>query len=318
MASLLIKPKKLKIGDTIGVFGSSSFIDPEMLEGAANAVRAKGFNVVIHEQCYRRDRGAAGTTQEKINALHDLFADPSIHAVFSGRGGARALHMLDGIDYDLIRSNPKIFMGYSDVTALHAAIYWRAGLITFHGQNINDFSPQRPQTTCAATLPFILGDWVTPLWHAENNVETLCDGDASGVLFGGNLALLYAVLASGAAYEPDWENIILVIEDIGEEIRSIDRMLGAMRLRGIFKKIRGLVVGKMTDLIDKSMFPFDRTVAEIVTEHTGDMKGPIVLNAPIGHEHPNVPFPIGIKVRVTAVTGQSPVLTLLESPFADG
>jgi muramoyltetrapeptide carboxypeptidase len=316
MAGGLIKPNKLKKGDTIGIMNPSSWAEPSYIEKNVNVLRGYGYNVVVHPQCYERENGAAGTTQQKIDALHVMFSDLSINAIFTLRGGSRALHMLDGINYQLLARNPKILIGYSDITALLSALYVRVGLPTFHGLTAANYADKGGEDSAVRTLEFLGGNWAKPLWP-ESHIEVLRHGDVSGALFGGNLALLMALVASGENYWPDLTGKILVIEDVGEESRSIDRMLGTLRLRGVFDQIAGLVVGYMTDVRDTSYIRFDRSIQQIVMEHTAAMKGPVILNAPIGHEYPNIPFPIGIRARLTAETNGGAQLQLLESPFAD-
>jgi muramoyltetrapeptide carboxypeptidase len=289
---------------------------PDFIEGGVHKLQELGFRVVAHDQCYSRDRGSAGTTVEKIAALHDFFVDPMIDAVFSVRGGARAIHMLDGLDYNLITNHPKIFAGLSDVTVLSSAIYARSNLVGFHATMAADIGRNATATTIDKTFEFLTGKWQVPLW--DQSPTPLRQGVGEGRLFGGNLSMLNALLAAGDRYVPDFDDMILVIEDIGEEFRAIDRMIGSLRLRGVFESIKGLVVGYMTGMKSTDYIPFDRTIEEIVLEHTAQMRGPIVMNAPIGHEHPNIPFPIGVRARLTAETNGKAQLQLLESPFSDG
>lgn len=317
MASGLIKPKKLKRGDTIGIMSPSGFATSERLESGIKSLASFGFKVHVHPQCFLRDRGSGGTTQEKITALHDLFADPAIDAVWASRGGSRAMHTLDGLDYDLIRANPKTLIGFSDTTALQSAIYTRSRLSTLHGPHAVYFGFENSRSTIEATLSFLLDDRKDNLWPSDYPTQTLQSGDAEGVLFGGNMLTLVTLMAAGDSYFPDLRGKILIVEDVAEEKRSLDRMFGALRLRGVFDQIAALVVGQMTNIADTDTVPFDRTVEEIVREHTSAMRGPVVLNAPIGHEHPNVPFPIGIRARLTAPANGAPQLQLLESPFSD-
>ncbi len=317
MTGGLIKPKKLKAGDTIGVMSPSSFMLLERLETGVAQLRSYGFNVYIHQQCYARYHGAAGTTDEKIAALHELFSDSSINAVMTTRGGSRSSHMLDGIDYDLIRRNPKLFIGFSDITALLSAFYVRSNLSGVHAAQLAYFDPKKELISADLLMQFVQGNWVDNLWPQDYPKQVLQEGDVTGELYGGNLSLLTALLAAGDRYVPDMTGKILVIEDIDEDIRVIDRMIGAMRLRGIFNQISALVVGQMTDVKDTASVPFDRSIASVVFEHASAVKGPIIVNAPIGHEHPNVPFPIGIRARLTAETNGGAQLQLMESPFAD-
>jgi muramoyltetrapeptide carboxypeptidase len=313
----LIKPKKLKPGDTIGIVGTSSWAEADYVNAGLNGLRACGFEVFVHPNCYKRDHGSMGTTQEKIAAMHDLFSDSDVDAVFALRGGARAIHMLDGLNYPLIAKHPKIFVGFSDVTAPASAIYAKTGMAVFHAMTTTYYGHKDARSSIDATVPFLSGDWEGSRWPSDYPMEVLRAGEATGPLFGGNMILLMALLATGKQYVPDLKGKILVLEEVGEEIRAIDRMLGVFRLHGIFDQLAGLVIGQMTDIRDTGFVPFGFTLQELVLEHAAAVKGPIVFNAPIGHEHPNMPFPMGIKARLSAPQNGTPQLQLLESPFAD-
>ncbi len=317
MASGVSKPKKLFKGATIGVMSPSGFATSERLDrGVANLI-AQDFKVKVHPQCLLRDYGSGGTTQDKITALHALFVDPSIDAIWASRGGSRAMHMLDGIDYALVRANPKLLIGFSDTTALASALYARSNLSTVHGPHIVYFGFDDSRVTTQTTISFLMGDWQNYGWPLDYPIKILRTGEVEGELFGGNMQTLMALLPAGQSYVPDLQGKILIVEDVAEEKRSLDRMFGALRLAGVFEKIAGLIVGQMTNIADTDTIPFERTLEEIVLEHTVGMKGPIVFNAPIGHEHPNIPFPIGVKARLMAPAGGIAQLQLLESPFAD-
>jgi muramoyltetrapeptide carboxypeptidase len=317
MASGVIKPKKLKIGDTIGIMAPSTWIHSEDADKAVATLKNMGMNVFLHPQALLQKGPSAGTVDQKIAALHELFADKDIAAIFSARGGVRGLHSLDRIDYDLIRQNPKIFTGFSDITAFHSALYTRAKLVTFHTQNVSQYKDSTNQTT-QLTLDFLMGNAPNTLWSDSSQIQILKSGQASGVLFGGNLTMLATTLLAGNLYTPSLAGKILVIEEIDEEIRQIDRLLGALRLRGAFDEIVGLVFGYMTGTRDTGdAIRFDTTIQEIILEHTHAMRGPIILNAPFGHEDLNYPFPIGVEAGLTALENQSVELKLLESPFSD-
>ena len=319
----LIKPKKLKQGDTIAIVAPSSYCPPEDVVQVKTQIEALGYKVVIHDQCHSRDFASAGTVEQKIKAIHDVFADPSIDAVFALRGGYQTSHLLDKIDYDLIRKNPKIFIGYSDITALHFAFNKQASLVTFHGTNARGFrhlseaQSTNENKSNQAMLDMLSGRFGGNLFR-DHPAKILKPGKVSGKIIGGNTQLIAALIESGEAYHPDFKDAILVIEDISEEITKLDRQFGAWRLRGLFKQIAGLVVGYMTDIKDTPGVagPFVYTVEDILVRHTGDLKGPLVVNAPFGHEDPNYPFPQGIRAELDA-SGATAKLSLLESPFAD-
>jgi muramoyltetrapeptide carboxypeptidase len=320
----LIKPKKLKAGDTIGMMATSSYCLPADSEDAKTELEKLGYKVFVHPQCHAREYMSAGTVKEKLAALHELIADPGIDAIFCVRGGYRAIHMLDGIDYSLIRNNPKIITGFSDVTALHAVILKKAGVVTFHAPSARSYGQLADKTkitehdSCLSTLDFLQGNIPENLFH-EQPVKIIKPGDATGKIWGGNVQLLSALNEAGSKYHPAFDGAILVIEDISEEITKLDRQLGAWRLRGIFKNLAGLVVGQMTDIKDTPgrVGPFVHDVEYLIREHAHEVQGPIVMNAPFGHEHPNYTFPFGINARLTAPENGKPQLQLLESPFSD-
>lgn len=310
----LIKPKKLKKGDTIGIVAPSGFWDVSDIDKAAAALKVFGFEVNVHPQCYERDFVAAGTVQQRINGLHDFFADDSVDAIFAMRGGLRGMQLLDGINYDLIKKHPKIFIGYSDATFLLSSLNKRSDLVTFHGLTLSRYLPDKPKDDQEKTLSFLQGGE----WPWADSGETLQPGEAEGILFGGNFSLIVHLLAFKNDLRPDLKNKILLIEDIGEEIRQIDRLMMTLKLAGVFEEIEGLVIGQFTDVRDTGdYYKFNRSAQDIILEHLAGWNKPVVFNAPFGHGKPNLPFPIGIKARLTAPSGGKAQIQLLESPFAD-
>src|SRR5690606_12645932 len=217
--------------------------------------------------------------------------------------------------------NPKILMGYSDITNLHGAIHERTKLVTFYGPTANGLREQNDPNevkTFHAALDFLGGNVPENLFM-DVAPTTLQNGEAEGVMWGGCLQLVDALLAAGNRYHPPFDKTILMIEDIGEEIAKIDTQFGAWRLRGIFKNLAGLVIGGMTDIKDTPgrAGAFGYTVADIIRRHTAEMKGPVVIGASFGHLHPNYIFPQGVRARLTADKKGKAALSLLESPFAD-
>jgi muramoyltetrapeptide carboxypeptidase len=311
------KPKALNAHSTIAVIAPGGWSDPQELERAVtHAQNHFGLNVVLHPQCYLREGNSAGSTADKINAFHEVWQDPRIDAVFTARGGSRALHMLNGLDWDIVRAHSKIIMGYSDITVLLNNIYRQAGLVTFHGPLFSAFHPQTKCTTTDATLSFLKGYWDHPLFPITHDYHVLRAGDVTAPLIGGNLCLIYALAAAGELYAPPWQDKILLIEDIDEDIRYIDRMLGALRLAGVFKQIKGLVCGQFSGTTDTSTYPFGRSFEDLLIEHVlPDLNGPVILNAPFGHEPANHVFPLGIPAHVKA-TQAHVTIRLTESPFS--
>ena len=315
---MVIKPNALPPGGTIGIIAPSSWVVPEHLTAATEHLQQKGYRVVVHPQTTLRDTVSAGNVQQRLDALHDYFADPSIHAIITATGGVRGMRLLDQIDYDLVRQNPKLFIGYSDTTFLLSALYHRAGISVTHGPSLMGFRPENSALDQENLLQFMEGNYQGDLFSAATQPETLQPGEATGVLFGGNLSLLINLLAMGGAYAPSLKNTLLMIEDVGEEIRQVDRLLSVLRLSGALDHLSGLIVGHMTDIGNNGdKYKFESTLREVIADHVQGRELPVIIGAPFGHEAPNAPFPIGLKAQLTAPKNGRPTLKLLESPFSD-
>lgn len=308
----LIKPKALKKGDTIGVIAPSSCISKGQLEKAKSFFEKKGFKVKIHSQVFLKDDQFAGTIQQRLDALHDAFSDSDIDAVFCARGGNGAIHLIDKIDYDLIRQNPKIFMGYSDDTLLHHAFNKKADLNTFHGPMFREFGSDLSQETKDYAVSFLSGETDKEFFDFSEGLKPLNRGKVLGRLYGGTLLCLSGLMMS-QDYLPDFAGAILMLEDVNEELSQIDRTLGALRVSGVFNKISGLVFGTTEPKLESGKINFGRSLEQVIRENTAGLDIPIVMNAPFGHEQPNIVFPIG--VRAELVVGEKSTLKLLESPF---
>ena len=298
------KPPALRPGDTIGIMAPSSRIDKKALKSAVKALEAEGFKVYIHPQTYAEHGQSAGAAQEKADALHDLYRNPDIKAIFTAHGGNRCGWLLDLLDYDLIRENPKILIGYSDVTALLGAIHKKTGTPTFHGPSAIRIDKSFGENQLRQCFNLLKGEQADiPLGDAA----ILHEGEAAGKLIGGNLSLICSLM--GTPYEPDFEGAILFLEDCSEELSRIDRMFAQLRNAGVFDKISGLVIGGFTDLKDTGKKPFGLTLTDIVNEAiAGKNISAVAMNAPFGHEDDLYTLPIGLKA--TLVTKGKPKLKL--------
>ena len=294
----LIRPPALNKGDTIGIIAPSSHIESDVLDAGVAALRDYGFKVFIHPQTLARDQQSAGTAVEKAAALHQVFLDPEIKAVIGAGGGNRAVHLLDHIDFDLIRANPKIYMGFSDSTALLSAIAYKSGLTTFHGPMVKSL---------AKTLPPCL-DYTFSLLSGKTQeyplqkAETLTAGKADGPLYGGTLSVLCSLI--GTPYMPDLTGAILFLEDINEELSRIDRMLWQLRQAAPFSKISGLVFGQFINPLDTGR-PYGFSLTDILKEHTDKLEIPVVMNAPFGHGDLQYALPVGQNASLEAAPGVS-------------
>lgn len=285
----MIQPPFLKIGDSIGIMAPSSFVERADIESGVAVLKSHGFEVFVHPQTYERHNQSAGTHEQKIAAFHDLVRDETIKAVFFAGGGNRALHLLDGLDFDLIRTHPKIYMGFSDGTVLLNAITARTGIITYHG-------PVVKRLTTNAELEFNLrllkGEEDTIILEGAN---ILHKGHAEGWLIGGNLSAFRRLV--GSTEMPDATGAILFLEDVGEELSRIDADFCFLKRAGIFDKISGLILGQFSNLQDTGR-PFGFTFDDIVAEHTAGLKIPVLTNAPFGHGDALIALPIGAKAKL--------------------
>lgn len=281
-------PPALKSGDTIGIISTSCWVPEENVLTAKAFMEEQGYQVKIHPNVTKRLNQSAGTAQEKAGALNDMFADPDVKAIFGSRGGNRACTMLPYVDFDLIRQNPKIIVGYSDMTILLNAFYKECGLVTFHGPLFRELPTHQHYKDMIDVLSGNKGD------VALHNVTIIRDGEGTGTLIGGNMSVFQGLI--GTPYMPDTDGAILILEDVGDHISRYDRMLCHLKNTGILSNINGLAIGSFSDMKDSKTNPFGFSLEDIIREHTADLDIPIIMNAPFGHEGKLCTLPIGAPI----------------------
>jgi len=279
----MIKPPKLNPGDTIGVVAPAGLFDPELFKKGVAVLEALGYRVHLPEGLTTKDRFLAGPDQHRAGLINQMFADPEIKGIFCARGGYGSLRILDLIDYDLIHRNPKIFMGFSDISALLWVMANQCGLTVFHGPVMTMLGMENMET--AACLQTAL-TCTTPLEVPAAKGEVLRDGNCQGPVRGGNLATLCHLV--GTPYAPVFRDSIVVLEDVGEAPYKIDRMLCQMRMAGCFDGMAGLALGTFSDCGDHE------DVLDVVRDVFKDMDIPILAGFNIGHASINLTFPMGI------------------------
>lgn len=265
------------------------------VEKAGQWMRARGHELRIFPGVYERDGYLAGSDDVRLRDLHAAFADPDIDAIFCLRGGYGTPRLLDRLDYDLLRANPKPFVGYSDITALHLAISRYAGFVTFHGPMLNvDLLGDKQQPTESSLFSMLrgqLGAGSVVAHPVAYPLTTLEPGIACGRLLGGNLSMIAAVM--GTAYEIDAEGIILLIEDVNEPIYRIDRLLTHLRLAGKLEQIAGVLVGDVAR-VDKA------ALERLLKQTFAPLCIPVLSGWRSGHCDPNLTLPMGALVRLDA------------------
>lgn len=315
------KAKALAPGDTIAIVAPSGPVDRGGILQAKEVLEKMGFKVILGDNVFKRDDYLAGTDEERAKDLMAAFANPEVNAVFPGRGGYGATRILDLLDFDVIAKNPKILMGYSDITALHNAIHQKTGLITFHspipqsGLGSGGMPPIADRTFWRAILADRYEDgtgYVLQVEPSDGNVPkpiAMVPGTGEGKLVGGNLSLVAAMM--GTPYQIDTKGNVLFIEDVGEAPYRVDRMLQTMKSAGMLDDLAGVVLGSFTRRDTEDTAGEIKTIDDVLKGFFADAKYPVLANFPAGHQANNVTLPIGAKVRLDANAG---TIEVLENP----
>ena len=302
---LMIRPEALEHGDTIGLVAPASPFSMEAMQKGAQALEALGFTVRYDESIFDGGAYLAGDDERRAGELMAMFADPQIHGIFSVRGGYGSSRILDRLDIDLIRNNPKVLVGYSDITVLLNYIVQEAGIITFHGPLVTEMGkmdgPTRDTMLRTVTSTEPLGTITIP---GPVGIKT---GEAEGPLVGGSLTLIANTL--GTPYELDTCGKILLLEEIGERPYRIDRLLTHLGMAGKFDDAAGIVLGEFVDCAEpgsEASVPIEKILGDVLA----DFDGPVLAGLPVGHGRTNITLPLGVHVRLDANSG---TLDFLES-----
>ena len=310
----MIKPKSIKVNSTIGVVSPSYWLDENVLKNTAKFFTDIGYNIKISKSNSLQWGPFAGTPQERADDLHRMFADPKIDAVMCARGGYGANRVLPLLDYDLIRKNPKIFIGYSDITAYLTSITQKTNLVTFHGPMLTTYKKSWINYNYNLMNMVLTGENNINIEPPESlKTRILKDGTASGPLWGGNMSLLINRLGTSDALNTN--GVILFLEDIDEYLYSFERMLVQMRTSGMFDQINGLIIGELEDIRDQEV-RFGRNTDEIILDICGDLDIPIVSNFPCGHGKYQATLPISITTEINTTKKESPV-TITDSAVTE-
>ncbi len=311
-----IKPARLQEGMTVGLVTPASNVpENEELYAAMDLVRSLGFEAKPSPNLFSRQQYLAGTDAQRAADLNAMFIDPDVDAIFCVRGGYGSGRLLRHLDYDAIRSNPKVLMGYSDITALLNSINLHTGLMTFHGPiagtNFSEYSLDQyrrvlvnpaVETRIGEPPPFETSPGVV---ERTNRLTPIVAGTAEGRLIGGNLSLLVTLM--GTPYEPDFEDAILFLEDVSEPPYSVDRMLTHLWLTGKLQRLAGVALGKFTDDdYDSNTFSME----EVLRDRFEPLGIPTLRGLMIGHVDDQTVVPVGAQARLDVDAGS---LTLLEA-----
>ncbi len=300
----MLRPKALKPGDKIGIIATSGPAAAENVKSAKMRLEDLGFRVELASGCFASRGYLAGEDELRADNLNKMFADKTIDGIICLRGGYGSIRILDKVDFGVIKVNPKIFVGYSDVTALHIAINQISGLVTFHG-------PMASSDIAGGLDYFTINEFLRaimepkPMEYIPNpqdiKIQTLVKGRACGIIIGGNLSLISATM--GTRYEIDTKKKILFLEEIAEEPYRIDRMLTQLALAGKFDDASGIVLGDWNNCESK-IYGDSLNLMEVFEDIIIPCGKPIIFNLKAGHCEPKVTLPFGVYALLDADGGK--------------
>nr|WP_255460043.1 LD-carboxypeptidase [Leptotrichia sp. oral taxon 223] len=285
----IIIPKGLKPGDTIGLIAPANYTN-ENSNAEIEYLTSRGYNVVYGQSFYSRWYGFGGTDSVRAKDINDMFANPKINAIFAVRGGYGGIRIVDKLNYDVIKKNPKIISGFSDNTTLLLAINEKTGLVTFHGPMADNLKDIPLVTENAFNKAFTSNESYNLLGF-DDTYTIMKSGRGSGKITGGNLSLVVATL--GTDHEINTDGKILFLEETNEASYRVDRMLKQLKLAGKFDKLQGIILGDFKN--PKQSDPTDMTIDEVFYDNFGKLNVPIVKNFKSGHVRPFITVPIGAK-----------------------
>jgi len=281
----------LKQGDKVAVIAPAGRLAEDAATPLLHHLRSWGLMPVEGKQLYAQEYTFAGTDAQRRDDFQQAINNPEIKAIFCARGGYGSSRIIDDIDFSFLLKTPKLLVGFSDITVLHAR-WHRLGLVSIHGAMSTHFpKEEQDDETTESLRKALFGETL----HYEIPAHPLnrC-GETEGMLAGGNLSIIAHL--TGSADEWDTERKILFLEDINEPLYALDRMMVHLRRSGKLTGIKGLLLGYFTDMKDSDI-PFGKTVYEIIAEHVKGLNIPVAYTFPAGHEKPNLALPFGRNVK---------------------
>lgn len=297
---MTIKPLALGPGQEIGIIAPAGPVNPDTLSSGLEILADLGFKPILGSHLFNEQGYLAGSDISRLEDIHEMIRNSDIKAIFCARGGYGCTRLLDQLDYDLIRQNPKIIMGFSDITALLVSIWEKTGLITFHGPLVTSLN--NDSINNVNHLMNLLGG-KDSISIGMDSAGIYFNGEAEGILMGGNLSLIVHLI--GTPYLPSLNGSILFIEEKGEAPYRLDRMLTHLRLSGIMKNIKGLIIGSLLECGS------NEEIEQVLNNCLSDMNIPIIYGGPFGHGDENIALPIGVKAKLDT---KEMLLNIIESP----
>lgn len=301
-ANPVLKGAVLKQGDCIGIAAPASGMDGMDISAAINKLQSWGFKVKLAPHLYQQAGYLAGEDEMRAADLNGFFADDEVKAILCLRGGYGSERILDLLDYDMIKNHPKLLVGYSDITALHTALWQKCRMASAHGAmviDINDNSVNYTDSQLRRGLSSVnvSENGAFPL-PSNHKLEVLREGTAEGTLIGGNLSVIAALC--GTQYAPDGTGCILFLEEVGEDSYAIDRMMWQLWQSGLLKNVNGMIVGNLRRCEPINPQPYDYSVKQVFEQYARLAQIPVIYNFPVGHGSINGFLPLGVKAKINA------------------
>jgi len=277
----IIKAPHLQPNQTVGIIAPASPVNQSEISEGLKLLESFPLKIKQGEHIFDRLNYLAGSDNDRVSDLHQMFSDPEIKAIFCARGGYGSARLLNKIDFDLIRKNPKIIVGFSDLTALLLAIYNKSGLITIHGPTLSDL----PKNKNWPNLSELITASHRPQIFFKQGKE-INKGKAKGILLGGNLSTICSLLDT--PFLPSFECVILFLEEKGESPYRLDRMLTQLILSGRLDRLSALIIGQIEDCGEKE------SIYNLLKERLSGLSIPVVTGLPFGHGNENISLPLGL------------------------
>ena len=287
----MIQPPALNPGDLIYITAPAKLMDPQAVSYAKKHLEQNGFNVLISKNCLGKHHYFSGTDEERMLDLQFGIDHPDVRAILCARGGYGSIRLVDRINWANMLREPKWMIGFSDITVFHHRLN-KLGVQSIHGSMPINFE-KNTEAALTSLVNTLKGSWPQFLLPSNQSNKV---GIATGNLIGGNLSIVYSMLGTDDQY--DFEDSILFLEDVGEHYYQVERMFFALKKAGVLHKIKGLIIGGITDLEDTDP-PLGRTIEDIVLEQLRFSIIPVMFNFPAGHIEDNRAIVFGKKVQLT-------------------
>lgn len=290
-----VKPQRLKRGDTVGIVAPASPPNQENLQRSFTFLEELGLKVRLGQHVYDQYGYLAGKDRDRLEDLHTMFLDSEVKAVICAGGGYGTGRIASQIDYQMLKNHPKIFWGYSDITFLHTAIRQQTGLVTFHGPMLaSDIGKVDADPLSKEYFKQLFEPTLIQYPNDLFQLEVLIDGKASGEITGGNLSLLASTI--GTVFEIDTKGKLLLIEDINEEPRSIDRMLNQLHMAGKLTDAAGLLIGDFNNCVPERELSLE--LDEVISHYIHLANKPALKGFKFGHCSPHISIPLGVHAEM--------------------